>query len=403
MSKRLLEPTLTSVTHFLSKAIKSGAEIAAGSISEGMKSFGGLQSHLETIEPKLVPLDTLWSSLRYRVENTLLGWGFSETITPTAFSPTLRPGQTDLIHLHNIYNSGMRIADIKILSRQFPLVWTIHDGRWVCWDENLHAGYKKTLRVIGARVLFWRLRKASKNCEIVFPSVWLKRKAIEKNLFPEENISVIPTPVSLEFFNVDRSAKEIRTEYGFELSSPLVLFVAWKAWKERGDLNKGYDLLEKAIPEIRKSHRFQFVILGHDGLEIPEHLGAVWIEPDGTAKQVAHLMKAADFVIGASRQEGLGNVIQEAHAVGTPAVVSNSTGYLEIVDDGHTGLHFESGNVKDLVNKSSELLGNTQMRRVMSARAAEKALRFWHPQVVVRQYRDLYKKAFSTWHRQPNG
>ena len=398
MSEPHFEPALTKVIHFHSKAINSGAEIAATSISEGMKRFGGLQSHLEKIEPKPVALDALWSSLRYRVENTLLGWGFSETITPTAYCPTLRRGQTDLVHLHNTYNSGMRIADIKRLCKQFPLVWTIHDGRWVCWDENPRVGHKKTLRTIGARVLFWRLRNASDNCKVVFPSSWLRRKAIDKKLFPEENTSVIPTPVSVEFFNVDPTAEEVRMEWGFDLSSPLVLFVSWKAWKKTGDLNKGYDLIEKAIPEIRKSHRFQFVILGHDGLDIPEHLKAIWIEPDGTAKQVAHLMKAADFVIGASRQEGLGNVIQEAHAVGTPAVVSNSTGYLEIVDDGLTGLHFQSGNVQDLVDKSCQLLGNTQMRRVMSSNAAEKALRLWHPQVVVRQYRDLYKEAVRTWH-----
>ena len=403
MRNSLFESTFTNVTHLHSKAIKSGAEIAASSISNGVNGLGGLNSHLKAIEPRPVALSSLWSSLRYRIENRLLGWEFSETATPTAYRPTLRRGETDLVHLHNMYNSGMRIADLKKLSRQFPIVWTIHDGRWVCWGDNPSAGQRKNLKMIGAMTLFWRIRKASKNCKIVFPSLWLKQKALEKNLFPEENTSVIPTPVSLEFFNVSRSKEEVRHQYGFDLASPLVLFVAWKAWKKTGDLNKGYDLLEQAIPEIRKSHRFQFVILGHDGLEIPDYLRAIWITPDGTSKQVADLMKAADFVIGASRQEGLGNVIQEAHAVGTPAVVSGSTGYLEIVDDGLTGLHFQSGNVQDLVNKACELLDNTHLRRRMSANAAEKALRIWHPQIVGKQYHDIYMEAFSAWHPQADG
>lgn len=243
------------------------------------------------------------------------------------------------------------------------------------------------------------MRRATKNAYVVFPSSWLRQRALENALCSLEKSTVIPTPVSIGFFGHTATKKQLKQKLGFNPSVPLVLFVAWKAWKRTGDLNKGYDVIERAIPRLRNSHNFQFVILGHGGGEIPGHLQALWVTPDGSTQQVAEVMRAADFVIGTSRQESLGLVIQEAHAVGTPAVVSDSTGYLEIVDHGKTGFHFRTGEADDLVAQASKILSSAETIEAMAAKAAEKAQQLWHPQVAAIRYRTAYNEAVGHWRR----
>jgi len=386
-----------SVLHVRSKSVKSGAEAAAITIADGLSEFENLEISFKEVEPLPSPGDQLWEAIRYRVESKLLGWGFSETITPTKYSPPLAGQGIELLHLHNIYNSGLRIEDIRRLAKAFPLVWTIHDGRWVCWAENLRMGQGGALRQLGAAALHARLRNSLNNAEVVFPSAWLRQKALEHGLFSEKHTHVIPTPVAREFFDTKVSRETAKKICGLDGETPLILFVAWQAWKNKGDLNKGYGLLERAIPMLRKRHNFRFAILGHNGDQIPKHLEALWVSPDGRKKQVADWMAAADFIVGASKQEGLGNVIQEAHAVGTPALVSASTGYLEIVDDGRTGLHFRTEDEEDFVNKASQLLEAPIERHVMAVNASEKASRLWSPNVVAKLYREVYSRAVLNW------
>lgn len=397
MNTRNMKRELRTVLHVQSKTIGSGAAIAAKTISQAVQDYKGFESSIISIERRPSQFEVFWSAIRYRIERRLLGWGLSETITPISFSPEVEQWRASVLHLHNIYDSGLRIEEISRLTMRFPLVWTIHDGRWIRWVHSHKEGTKNLLKKFGGRILRSRLRKAGKHSEIVYPSEWLRQEAIRNKIFEGKNQNVIPTPVALEFFQAGRSRDAIRKRHEFSVSVPLVLFVAWKAWKTGGDINKGYDLLEEAIPKLRLLHHFQFAILGHDGNKIPGSLGAKWICPDGTLSQVADLMKAADFVVGASKQEGLGNVIQEAHAVGTPALVSRSTGYLEIVDDGITGLHFDTGDAADFASKASKLLASPGETQVMGANAAKKALMLWHPTIIAGQYQQVYDKAYERW------
>lgn len=59
----------------------------------------------------------------------------------------------------------------------------------------------------------------------------------------------------------------------------------------------------------------------------------------------------ADIFALPSRYEGLGLVLLEAMAAGTPIVAARNTAIEEVVVDGETGLLFETGNAQDLATK----------------------------------------------------
>lgn len=391
------------VAHLRSQNIRGGAEIACHRISVALSQSGAIDSRVFALSPRPVLFEKLFAAWRYRIEHLIFGWGFSETLTPSASSQTIREAEWDIVHLHSLYDSGLSLEKIIELSRKVPTVWTVHDARWILWrpanarlQESRIALCRwggRAAQDFGSKLLRVRLRLLQKKVWSIFPSTWLRDEAISRGLSDGKRSTVIPSPVASVFFDISCSKEQAKTSIGIKPAKTLVLFVAWKSWKNKGDLNKGYDLLEQVIPTLRSLHNFEFAILGNSGDPVPKHLKAICFYPDGSPEQVARIMRAADFIVGPSRQEALGLVVQEAHATGTPALVSGSTGYLDVVDDGLTGRYFEPGNSDDFVRQASRMLEDKEHLMEMGKRAREKALNRWHPAKVAEEYQRVYLEA----------
>lgn len=80
---------------------------------------------------------------------------------------------------------------------------------------------------------------------------------------------------------------------------------------------------------------------------------------------------AMDVLLLPSYREGFGMVIAEAAAVGTPAIVSNIPGPVDVIDDGKTALTVEVKNAGDLRNKMTYLLDNPHIITNMSANCSD--------------------------------
>lgn len=68
-------------------------------------------------------------------------------------------------------------------------------------------------------------------------------------------------------------------------------------------------------------------------------------------KDIERYYAAIDVLILPSYREGFGNVVIEAGAVGTPAIVSNIPGPIDTIDEGVTALTVEVKNASDLADK----------------------------------------------------
>lgn len=178
-------------------------------------------------------------------------------------------------------------------------------------------------------------------------------------------------------------------------SSPSILFV--------GVLEKikGVDVLLKALPLIKQTiPDIQLYILGKGSqeTELKKMVRNLRLEDNvkfmgyvsGTKK--FSFYKSVDLFVLPSVYETFGIVLLEAMACGKAIVASRVGGIPAIVDDGMTGLLFESGNENDLAKKVICLLQDTEQREKLGATGQERVGNFQWKNIAektVEIYRDI--------------
>src|SRR5271165_4348840 len=94
-------------------------------------------------------------------------------------------------------------------------------------------------------------------------------------------------------------------------------------------------------------------------------------------RDVAGWLHAIDIFVLPSRSEALSNAIMEAMGCGCCVVASRVGGNPELVEDGKTGLLFESGDSNALAEQLRRLIEHEQLRQTLAAAGAEKiSIRF---------------------------
>ncbi len=101
--------------------------------------------------------------------------------------------------------------------------------------------------------------------------------------------------------------------------------------------------------------------------------------------------------------EGFPNVVTHAMALRKPVVASRIGVLPEIVDDGRTGLLFETRNVADLVQKIQSLASNSSLCAQLGEAGREKALRVYGEDVVAKRFEQVCHRAAALVHARPGG
>jgi glycosyltransferase involved in cell wall biosynthesis len=147
----------------------------------------------------------------------------------------------------------------------------------------------------------------------------------------------IPNGVDLSRFTLTRA--EARSRLSLPPDAPLVLFLGRMVRQKAVDLIPGIALRVRAsVPNVR------FLLAGVGPLESLvrsecRRLGiSDSVELLGRRDDVPVLLTAADVLMLPSRYEGLANVVLEAQAARTPAVVTDVEGTRELVESGRTGV-----------------------------------------------------------------
>jgi glycosyltransferase involved in cell wall biosynthesis len=126
---------------------------------------------------------------------------------------------------------------------------------------------------------------------------------------------------------------------------------------------KGQHLLIKAISQIQ-DERVSAYFVGHEMKKgytnslkkMADELGVAHrVHFLGFMKNPHEFFQICDTIVLASKRETFGLVLIEAMQVGTAVIGSNSGGVVEIIDDEHSGLLFEQGDVSSLASKIEKL------------------------------------------------
>jgi len=322
----------------------------------------------------------------------------------------LSPQRPHIVHTHNLHGNYFDLRCLPQLSRQVPVVMTLHDAwlvsghcahsfecdRWrtgcgACPDISI---YPPILR--DATAYNWRRKRQIYRRSRLFvstPCAWLMHKVEQSMLAPAcAELRVIPYGVDLAVFRPqDKLSARLMLELPRE--AKIMLFAANGIHKNPF---KDYVTMRAAIgmvAERLKAEPVLFVALGEQAH--PERVGAAeirFVPYQQNADLVARYYQAADVYVHAAKADTFPNVVLEALASGLPAVATAVGGIPEQIRDGETGFLVPAADGEAMATRVEQLLRDDRLRLAMSQCAAQDA----------RQRYDLHDQATSYlgWYRE---
>ena len=306
----------------------------------------------------------------------------------------------DIVHVHNVFPLISPSVLGECRKAGVPIVMTVHNYRLVC-PNGLHMVRSQICeKCSGGREWWCVLRNCERN---LFKSLgyalrnyiartlrlfhdnvtmyiclteFQKRKLIVAGL-PEDRIAVIPNMCSIQ-------TKESSSEGDY------VGYVG------RLSPEKGIDVLLQCA-QILQSVRFRVAgeyVRGPDiSRGAPSNIEFCGFLQGDDLNMFRRQMRIA--VMPSLWYETFGLILAEASLYGKPVVASRLGAMAEIVDDGKTGLLFDSGNAEDLARKIRTLWDDPELCRQMGQAGKEKALREYSPEKYYDRLMAVYEKAIK--------
>jgi len=110
----------------------------------------------------------------------------------------------------------------------------------------------------------------------------------------------------------------------------------------------------------------------------------------GMVKNIEDFIMMSDVLCLPSYREGFGSIIIDAASMGVPAIGSEIDGLIDSVSDGETGILFEAGNVKKLVEAMEYTIKNDELRLKMGVSAKNRAETYFSADYVYQQQKLFY-------------
>jgi glycosyltransferase involved in cell wall biosynthesis len=301
-----------------------------------------------------------------------------------AYYELIRGLSPDIVHIHGV---GLRVLAVQRAAALMPapLVLTVHSLRGHVPDETFFARSVPSLLVADA---------------LITVSRHLKSEAVSYGA-EASRVHVIPNGVDRSTFT-PIGKEEARRKLGLSHDGPIVLLVAHLI--ER----KGADLAIRAMQKVvSRNPTAKLYLIGAPQsytdsgwrerlVQLP---GALGIErqvvflgdvPGHGDGQLNLWYNAADIVVLPSRAEGMGMVLIEAMACGTPVIGTRVGGIPDVVTDRSNGLLVPPEDSDSLAAAILEALGNRELRQCL-AEAGLRRVRQEHDwDVIARQTQGVY-------------
>lgn len=233
------------------------------------------------------------------------------------------------------------------------------------------------------------LRFSLRNSTIVAVGDGVKKNLIEVYKIPKHRIHVI-------YNSIDDRKSGIKNAEISELktSGKILIGIIGRLSKE-----KGIDIFLHAIASaVKNDNRIIGIIIG-DGilkqelqdlnklLKITDHILFL-----GYQKYVLDIIAQLDFLVSASRYEGLPLTLIEGFSQGKAIIATDINGNSEMIINGHNGLLYEVDNVDELSKRILELIVDTDLRKRLEANSLNTySSRFLYKDFI-EKYHNLYRK-----------
>lgn len=306
----------------------------------------------------------------------------------------------DLIEIPDYFGEGYYILKFKHELNKYqdiPICMKIHTPTYECLEANGESVYQN-------KVIIDLEDYCIKNADVLYCISNLLREKIKNRIHLTKKIDIVYNPIGYLFNRREINSLENSIEKN-------ILFVG------RFQKLKGVDLfIDAALKLLDQYKNVTFTLIGNDMIN-PETNRSVKQElvnsiPEEKMKKINFLNpmsqeRLSEFYAKAyvsvfpSRFEGFGNVCLEAIYHGCPVIVSDSGGMMEIIENGLSGLYFESGNVESLVEQIKQIIDNEGLRNSFCNKALERANYFSNSHFYKRQM-DFYNNAINDYIRPIN-
>ena len=328
--------------------------------------------------------DTVWGNFKGLLQ------GFYSLQSVKDIKQIMKTNKPDAVVVHNLYPYISPAILKHIKAAGVPIIMTVHNFRLMCptglfmrnsqpcelclgsheWNCIKHNCENSCLKSLGYAGRNWyaRVTKAYINNVDVFAC--LNQFQIQKLIqagFDENKMKIIPNFLE-------------------KIEEPIYSLGDYVAISGRLSKEKGIDL---ALQVASKTPHIKYVFAGSPRKEelitvpIPDNcvfLGHI------SHVELTDFYQNARFLLNTSRcYEGFPMTILEAASYGKPSIAPGHAGFLEIIDNNLTGLHFTPGNAIDL-QQQIEKLWNASDTCVEMGKQAFKKLKEKYTSNVVKEY-----------------
>ncbi|HNQ24255.1 MAG TPA: glycosyltransferase family 4 protein [Phycisphaerae bacterium] len=231
----------------------------------------------------------------------------------------------------------------------------------------------------------------------------LRRRAVELRLCSADKTLVLGAGtacgLSLERFtptaDVRERGRRKRREFDIPVDSLVVGFVGRLVY------DKGIHLLVKAFVELANRRNDLHLLLLGDHESYRGAVPADAVETIRRHPRIRHApfdwdpvpyYAAMDVVVLPTYREGWGYTLLEAAAMGLPVVATRTTGCVDAVRDGETGLLVDVGDVAGLIRSLEQLLRDADLRQRLGRAGRQRVEAEFTDQRLVAEHLRLYEE-----------
>jgi glycosyltransferase involved in cell wall biosynthesis len=293
-----------------------------------------------------------------------------------------RHGRGAIYHAHDVGTPGLLAAAARRLFGGRSIV-KLRTGR-LNYEKQYGSGF--------GRWMFKRLLALHDRVIAVSTEV---EGYLQEIGVPVDLVIRLPNAVDGAVFAPSHSSPDhgFRRSLGLSAGGRIILYI--------GRLNrvKGVDVLLDAWAALPPSLRHDTALLivgdGEERAALERRASRLGIQESvavvGEQSDVRAYYAAADLFVLPSRTEGLSNALLEAMACGIPVIASRVGGAPDVVEDGITGLLFESDDPLDLVARLEEMMSRRDEWRAMGLRARKRVLQYASYEAVLGDLIDVYR------------
>lgn len=311
---------------------------------------------------------------------------FFPLLSPSVFEAAKEEGIPSVLTLHNyrlIHPNGYLLHNGKIDER------SIRGSAYSCVPDGVYRDSILQTAVVAHMIEYHRKRGTwAENVDcLLCLTQFAKSKFVEAG-FPGEKLIVKPNFVDDPFQQQNFSEVADQKENFY-------LFIG------RISEEKGIRTLINAWDSLKKELNAKLLILGDGPLrkELEEKSSnnprISWLGFVEREQVLNYLEKAKALMFPSEWYEGMPMTILEAFSAATPVISTNIGSQAEIVDHKKTGLHFETGSKKSLIEAVERFESNKQKQKEMSLAARREYEEKYTPKVNRSKMKSIYQRLVS--------